>query len=136
MRQLDAPAFQQLREGVWDREVQFGLPLGRVTLDGIVDAVDLAAGTIIDYKTDQVAQPEQHLLQLAVYAAQFKARQAGLVYLRHGLLHWFGLDELQAGMQHVQALIRRMVALDLAPTPSPAVCGSCVYRGVCPSTAE
>ena len=53
LRQLDDPAFRQLREGVWDREVQFALPLGRVTLDGIVDAVDPAAGTVIDYKTDQ-----------------------------------------------------------------------------------
>lgn len=136
LRQLDAPAFRQLREGTWEREVPFALPLGRVTLDGIVDAVDPAAGTVIDYKTDQHVRPEQHLLQLAVYAAQFQARQAGLVYLRHGQVHWFGLDELQAGMQQVQALVRRMVVLDLAPTPSPAMCGSCVYRGVCPSTAE
>ncbi|MFC3833026.1 MULTISPECIES: UvrD-helicase domain-containing protein [Deinococcus] len=128
---LDDPAYDDLRSGTWAREVPLEAEFGRVVLHGIADAVDRARGLIVDYKTDRDMEPSAHRLQLAVYAAQLKATRAGLVYLRHGHVHWFGPDELAAGRQEVRRLVDRMVALDLAPTPSPAACGPCAYAGVC-----
>lgn len=128
---LDSPAFAGIRSGAWEREVPLQVGYGRVALHGVADAVDRERGIVIDYKTDAVAHPQAHRLQLAVYAAALSATRAGLVYLRHDRVHWLDEGAVRRAQEEVAGVIDRMVALDFAPTPSVGACGVCAFRGVC-----
>lgn len=128
---LQAPAFDGLRGYVWQREHPVEVTIGSRTVYGIADAVDVDGALVIDYKTDQEVQPGHHRMQLALYAHALGVTRAALVYLRQDLIHWFDSEDLEQGLEDARDVIRRMEALDMAPTPSRGVCGSCPFRGVC-----
>lgn len=131
VERLATSSFEPLRHYDFRREVTFQHQIGPITLHGIIDAIDLERGLIVDYKTDREPQPEDHLLQVSVYAQHYRVHQAALVYLRHDHIHWFRPDELERGCQHVKTLVKRMNVHDFAPTPQPAHCATCIYHGVC-----
>lgn len=131
VERLSGDAFTDLQAYTFEREVELEHCVGAFTFSGIADAVDCAAGVVIDYKTDQVMVPEDHLPQLAVYARHFGLDQAALVYLRHDTVHWFGEAELQRGYTEVEALVRRMIKHDFSPAPCLSHCSLCAYQGIC-----
>ena len=105
--------------------------IGSRTVYGVADAVDVAGDVVVDYKTDRTLQPSHHRLQLALYAHALGVTRAALVYLRHDRVHWVHREDLERGLADARDVIRRMEALDMAPTPSSEVCSSCAFRGVC-----
>lgn len=131
VEQLSDGAFAELQAYTFEREVELEHRVGALTFSGIADAVDYAAGVVIDYKTDHVVAPEDHLPQLAVYARHFGRGQAALVYLRHARVHWFDEADLQRGYGEVETLVRRMTRQDFAPAPYVSRCNLCAYQGIC-----
>lgn len=128
---LQDPAFDDLRGHVWHREHPVEVTIGSRTVYGVADAVDVAGDVVIDYKTDRTLQPSHHRLQLALYAHALGVTRAALVYLRHDRVHWVHREDLERGLADARDVIRRMEALDMAPTPSSEICSSCAFRGVC-----
>ena len=126
----------KLQEYTFEREVILEHRIGGLTFSGVADALDRGAGVIIDYKTDQVLDPEKHLLQLSVYARHFGAKRAALVYLRHDHVHWFDEADLQRGYAEVEALVRRMTDHDFNPSPCVSRCGLCAYHGICDASVS
>ncbi|MBB5235587.1 UvrD-helicase domain-containing protein [Deinococcus budaensis] len=124
-------AFAGVRDRPFEREKAIQVPVGTLTLEGIVDAFDPQGGLVLDYKTDRQMVPEHHLPQLALYAHHLGAREAALAYLRHETLHRLTEADLRRGLALVRDTVSRLEALDFAPTPSASACRFCAFRGVC-----
>jgi ATP-dependent helicase/nuclease subunit A len=124
------PAFQAT-PGPFLRERPIQVMIGGVTFEGVVDAWNESTGLVLDYKTDRHLDSAHHLPQLSVYARRLKAKEAALAYLRHDHLHTFSAEELDQGYAQVETDVSRMMALDFTPSPTPAVCSRCAFRGVC-----
>ena len=87
-------------------ELPLVLPLGGTVWYGVLDRLYRVGGRwyLEDYKTDQEVRPEAYRFQLAIYRrALLEAwgveAEARLVYLRHGLVHVFPPEELEAALK-------------------------------------
>jgi ATP-dependent helicase/nuclease subunit A len=128
---MSKPAFAGVRDRSYQRERPIQVQVGPIVFEGIVDAYDADGGLILDYKTDRHMDPDHHLSQLSLYAHHLQAQEAALAYLRHDQLHVFSTEELRQGFAQVESAVAQMVALDFSPSPAPAVCSRCAFRGVC-----
>ncbi len=128
-------------------ERQFSFRLGPHLVRGRVDRVDrLPSGEheLIDYKTGRPKSAEQLAtdVQLSLYA--IAAREAWGLEETVGAYHYLLDDEKVAvpGDEERADWIRNIatgvaegiMAQEFEPTPSPAACGFCDYRLVCPAT--
>ena len=128
-------------------ERQFSFRLGPHLVRGRVDRVDLLPTgeyELIDYKTGRPRSAEQLAtdVQLSLYA--IAAREAWGLDATVGAYHYVLDDEKVAvpGDEERADWIRNLalgvaegiMAQEFEPTPSPAACGFCDYRLVCPAT--
>lgn len=132
-RQHRAFAGVQRRER---REVPIMLSVGTLVLRGQVDAYSPTDSLVLDFKTDQVIEPERHLLQVAAYAQYLGARRAALAYLRQGVLHEFTSEQLHQGQQALREIADKIAGHAFDPTPSVQVCPACPFRALCPATVQ
>lgn len=132
-------------EPVW-LERQFEFKIGAHYVRGRVDRVDRtpAGGyEVIDYKTGQKVNTERlgGDIQLAIY--RIGAAEAWDLEVGTGS-YYYVLDgekvEIAAGEGEVERIERTVLEVgegilsqDFEPRPSPAVCGWCDYRLVCPA---
>jgi DNA helicase II / ATP-dependent DNA helicase PcrA len=127
-------------------ERQFSFRLGPHLVRGRVDRVDLLPSgehELIDYKTGRPKSAEQLAtdVQLSLYA--IAAREAWGLEETVGAYHYLLDDEKVAvpGDEERADWIRNIatgvaegiMAQEFEPTPSPAACGFCDYRLVCPA---
>jgi DNA helicase-2/ATP-dependent DNA helicase PcrA len=127
-------------------ERQFTFDLGPHHVRGRVDRVDRLPGggwELIDYKTGYAKTAEELSddIQLSLYA--IAAREAwGLTDTRQA--YYYVLDDRKvpvpanagSGEWVKQAVLEAgagILAQSFEPTPSPAACGHCDYRIVCPA---
>jgi ATP-dependent helicase/nuclease subunit A len=90
---------------------------------------------VLDHKTDAEVSPDEHRFQLWAYARAFNKPRALIAYLRHDKLHEFDAARLTELDAEANALIGGILKCDYTPRPSPAACGYCPYRTICPSAA-
>jgi DNA helicase-2/ATP-dependent DNA helicase PcrA len=148
LRSYHARLQEQDSEPVWF-ERQFSFRLGPHHLRGRVDRVDrLAAGAaegyeLIDYKTSRPKTAEQLAddVQLSLYA--LAAREAWQLESSRQA-YYYVLDDLRVPVPRTErdAEAVKDIVLEVGegilsqafePTPSPAACGICDYRIVCPA---
>jgi ATP-dependent helicase/nuclease subunit A len=122
-------AFESIRSVECAREVAFVINVGSLTLRGIADLV--GDDYVVDYKTDSEMDPEEHRFQLWAYANALKKPKAHIAYLRHGVLHEFGQEELLKIANEAQSLLDGILTGDYEPKPSEMKCNQCVYNKIC-----
>jgi ATP-dependent helicase/nuclease subunit A len=115
------------------REQSLTITLDGITLEGIIDATQ-PDGQIIDYKTDRHINPEQHLVQLAIYAHATKTTTATLAYLRHNTLHTFKPADLERGLHQAQTALHGIRQATFTATPNQTTCQHCAFNHDCPSS--
>jgi ATP-dependent helicase/nuclease subunit A len=118
------------------REVPIMLSVGTLVLRGQVDAYSPTDSLVLDFKTDQVIEPERHLLQVAAYAQYLGARRAALAYLRQGVLHEFTPEQLHRGQQELREIADKVAGHAFDPIPSAQVCPTCPFRALCPAMVQ
>jgi len=132
-------------EPIW-LERQFEFKIGPHYVRGRVDRVDRTGDggyEVIDYKTGQKVNTERlgGDIQLAIY--RIGAAEAWDLEVGSGS-YYYVLDgekvEIAAGEGEVERIERTVLGVgegilsqDFEPRPSPAVCGWCDYRLVCPA---
>ena len=126
-------AYDAVREGGAGRELKAVLSLGQVSLTCVADVV--GGDFVLDHKTDAEVSPDEHRFQLWAYARAFNKPRALIAYLRHDKLHEFDAARLTELDAEANALIGGILKCDYTPRPSPAACGYCPYRTICPSAA-
>ncbi|MGB6014527.1 MAG: 3'-5' exonuclease, partial [Nodosilinea sp.] len=124
-----AEAFAPYRQGGLARECPVSLPVGNLTLNGMVDLV--GEDFVLDFKTDQTMYPEHHQFQLWAYSRATGKPSAYLAYLRHDHLHSFDVEALQAIDQKADALVEGMISGNFAPQSALHTCGICPYGEAC-----
>lgn len=133
-------------EPVW-LERQFEFRIGSHYLRGRVDRVDRredGSFEVIDYKTGQRVDSDRHGgdIQLALY--RLGAREAWDTEIEAGS-YYYVLEgekvEVEAGPDDRERVERTALEVgegilgqDFEPRPSPAVCGWCDFRTVCPAS--
>lgn len=144
-------------EGVLDHrdllavEQEFRLPVGRFTVLGFIDRVDLAGdrtARILDYKTNRLLFTEEELhtsLQMSLYELAVRQLwpwvehvEMAFVMLRHGVRQETRRtpEQLDAALAYIEAMGERMeVATDFPPRLNPN-CGYCDHRAHCPTYQE
>ncbi len=86
-RFFQLPVYQHLRHTAIAKEQQIDFKLDQITFNGVIDLV--GDNWVLDYKSDRIMQPEDHLFQLWVYATALKYPNAHIVYLRHDQISQF-----------------------------------------------
>jgi ATP-dependent helicase/nuclease subunit A len=86
---------------------------------------------VVDIKTEQECNPQEHRFQLWAYAHTLQKSQAYIAYLRQNLLYSFSASDLESISQEAEVLIQKIGDRVFEPTPSEAVCGICPYSTFC-----
>lgn len=103
-------------------------------LHGSIDL--LGPDFVLDFKTDQRVDPQEHRLQLWAYAHLSQRPAAHLAYLKHQHLHTFIAADLEIAHAEARNLIHQMHRGAFEPTPNPEHCLHCAYREICPAAAQ
>jgi ATP-dependent helicase/nuclease subunit A len=122
--------FSPFREVSKGREQLVNVRVGQVMLQGVIDLV--GDDFIMDFKSDQEMSPQHHRFQLWAYAQAAGKPSAHIAYLRHGHVHTFASEELDAVGQEVQNLLAQLHSGHLASSPSEGSCCHCPYGEICP----
>ena len=128
VRFRSSDAFAPVRGRVERSEQPITYPLEGLVLHGVADA--LGSDFVLDYKTDQVMEPEHHSLQLWVYSQAARRQNAWIAYLRQGVLHPYTASDLEDAGQRA-----RQTALDIRagkfPRSTSVQCQFCPYDRLC-----
>jgi len=130
------PVYQAVQTG--QREQAITLPLGGLTLNGVVDLV--GDDFVLDFKTHRhlpTGPPSQdpHRFQVWAYARATAKPTAHLAYLRHDQLSTLRAPDLATLDDQAQSLVAGILDGKFEPTPAPQHCRSCSYREICDSRA-
>lgn len=124
------PAFAQVRGEILVREVPIRLMLEGLELRGVVDAV--GPDFVLDYKTDRVADPAQHAMQLWAYAKALGKPRAYLAYLNTRELIALGEERLMAAEAQAVEVAKAITQGHVAARPESRACARCPYGAICP----
>jgi ATP-dependent helicase/nuclease subunit A len=125
----DAPEFKQFQLGKILSEVPVTLQLDGVTLIGKADLV--GPDYVLDFKTDTEAVPDDHLIQLWVYAKALSKPRAVVAYLRQRKLHEYSADQLRSAAERAEAAAKALNAGSFAAKPTESGCRTCTYAILC-----
>ena len=123
----ELPIYESIRGGNWEVPMQFSQ--SHLIFNGKADLV--GDDFVVDIKTEQECNPQEHRFQLWAYAHTLKKSHAYIAYLRHDLLHSFSTSELESISQEAEVLIQKIGDRVFDPTPSEVVCGICPYSTFC-----
>jgi ATP-dependent helicase/nuclease subunit A len=121
-----------VQTGNWEKPLQF--QRSGITFTGKADLV--GADFVLDIKTDQEFDPQEHRFQLWAYAYSFDKPQAHIAYLRHDRLHTFTSQDLAKIAIEAEDLITQLGDRRIDPTPSVANCSICPYSVICESSVS
>lgn len=121
------PIYSSVREGHWEQFLSFRF--GSIRLNGSADLI--GDDFILDIKTDQEIDPQEHRFQIWAYAKAAKKSQAYIAYLRHKQLVPFSKEDLQTISQEAEELIMAIKNKNFMPMPSQKVCPYCPYGDIC-----
>ncbi|MEB3227071.1 MAG: UvrD-helicase domain-containing protein [Synechocystis sp.] len=121
------PNFAAVQSGQWERFLS--LKLGKIRFNGLADLV--GQDFVLDNKTEQEVNPQEHRFQLWAYATATHKSQAYIAYLRHNQLFHFSQDNLQVIAQEANQLITAIATKEFEPTPSVKACQYCPYTDIC-----
>ncbi|MEP7213317.1 MAG: UvrD-helicase domain-containing protein [Acidobacteriota bacterium] len=127
-------AFAGVRELAAEKELRFSTRIGDIGVFGIADLV--GEDFVLDYKTDSVADPDKHKLQLWAYARALGKQKAYIAYLRHNILHEITPADLSDLDGVGLRLIARLRSGDFAPSASEPTCRRCTYTSICSSAHD
>lgn len=119
--------YATVQTGNWEKPLQF--QRSGITFTGKADLV--GADFVLDIKTDQEFDPQEHRFQLWAYAYSFDKPQAHIAYLRHDRLHTFTSQDLANIAIEAENLITQLGDRRFNPTPSIAHCSICPYSVIC-----
>ncbi|MBE9239960.1 UvrD-helicase domain-containing protein [Synechocystis salina] len=119
--------FSAVQSGQWERFLS--LKLGKIRFNGLADLV--GQDFVLDIKTEQEVNPQEHRFQLWAYAKATKKSQAYIAYLRHNQLCHFSTADLQAISQEADQLLTAIANKKFEPTPSVKACQYCPYTDIC-----
>ena len=122
--------YATVQTGNWEKPLQF--QRSGITFTGKADLV--GADFVLDIKTDQEFDPQEHRFQLWAYAYSFDQPQAHIAYLRHDRLHTFTSQDLANIAIEAEDLITQLGDRRFDPTPSIAHCSICPYSVICTSS--
>ena len=125
-----APAFQDIRTRIQDREKPILWHSGKLAYRGRVDA--LGEDFVLDFKTDQEMIPHEHHLQLWVYREATRRSNAYIAYLRHQRLYAYSEEELDKAAQTFREVENLILDGDRTPRPEYQKCCYCPIRSICP----
>jgi len=121
------PIYSSVREGHWEQFLSFRF--GSIRLNGSADLI--GNDFILDIKTDQEIDPQEHRFQIWAYAKAAKKSQAYIAYLRHNHLKSFSGFDLQEVNQEAKGLIREIENRNYNAKPSLKTCQVCPYGDIC-----
>jgi ATP-dependent helicase/nuclease subunit A len=121
------PNFTAVQLGQWEKFLSF--KMGKIRFNGLVDLV--GQDFVLDIKTEQEVNPQEHRFQLWAYATATQKSQAYIAYLRHNQLCHFSTADLQAISQEADKLITAIAHKEFEPTPSVEACQYCPYADIC-----
>ena len=119
-----------VQTGRWEKPLQF--QRAGIIFSGKVDLV--GADFVLDIKTDQEFDPQEHRFQLWGYAHSLDRPQAHIAYLRHDRLHTFTAQDLAQIAIEADNLITQLGDRHFDPTPSVSNCSICPYSPICESS--
>ena len=122
--------YATVQTGNWEKPLQF--QRSGITFTGKADLV--GADFVLDIKTDQEFDPQEHRFQLWAYAHSLDQPQAHIAYLRHDRLHTFTSQDLANIAIEAEDLITQLGDRRFDPTPSIAHCSICPYSVICTSS--
>ena len=122
--------YATVQTGNWEKPLQF--QRSGITFTGKADLV--GADFVLDIKTDQEFDPQEHRFQLWAYAHSLDQPQAHIAYLRHDRLHTFTFQDLAKIAIEAEDLITQLSDRRFDPTPSIAHCNICPYSVICTSS--
>ena len=123
----ESSSYESIRGGNWEVPMQFGQ--SHLIFNGKADLV--GDDFVVDIKTEQECNPQEHRFQLWAYAHTLKKSHTDIAYLRHNLLHSFSTSELKSICLEAEVLIQKIGDRVFEPTPSEVVCGICPYSTFC-----
>jgi ATP-dependent helicase/nuclease subunit A len=124
--------YATVQTGNWEKPLQF--QRSGITFTGKADLV--GADFVLDIKTDQEFDPQEHRFQLWAYAHFLDKSQAHIAYLRHNRLHTFTSQDLANIAIEAEDLITQLGDRRFDPTPSVANCSICPYSVICESSVS
>jgi ATP-dependent helicase/nuclease subunit A len=124
--------YATVQTGNWEKPLQF--QRSGITFTGKADLV--GADFVLDIKTDQEFDPQEHRFQLWAYAHSLDKSQAHIAYLRHDRLHTFTSQDLANIAIEAENLITQLGDRRIDPTPSVANCSICPYSVICESSVS
>jgi ATP-dependent helicase/nuclease subunit A len=124
--------YATVQVGNWEKPLQF--QRSGITFTGKADLV--GADFVLDIKTDQEFDPQEHRFQLWAYAHSLDQPQAHIAYLRHDRLHTFTSQDLANIAIEAEDLITQLGDRRIDPTPSVANCSICPYSVICESSVS
>jgi ATP-dependent helicase/nuclease subunit A len=124
--------YATVQTGNWEKPLQF--QRSGITFTGKADLV--GADFVLDIKTDQEFDPQEHRFQLWAYAHSLDKPQAHIAYLRHDRLHTFTSQDLVNIAIEAEDLITQLGDRRFDPTPSVANCSICPYSVICESSVS
>lgn len=125
----DGDDFDSFRLSRFTREASVNLAINGTVLSGKVDLV--GDDWILDYKTDSEMLPEDHAVQLWVYARALNKKRAIIAYLRHGKVYEFTDKELTAAADRADEALKGIAKAEFIGTPSETTCRRCSYASIC-----
>ncbi|AIE75754.1 MULTISPECIES: UvrD-helicase domain-containing protein [unclassified Synechocystis] len=121
------PNFSAVQSGQWERFLS--LKLGKIRFNGLADLI--GQNFVLDIKTEQEVNPQEHRFQLWAYAKATQKSQAYIAYLRHNQLCYFSTDDLQVISEEADQLLTAIANKEFEPTPSVKACEYCPYTDIC-----
>lgn len=121
------PNFAAVQSGQWEQFLF--LKIGKIHFNGLADLI--GQDFVLDIKTEQVINPQEHRFQLWAYATASQKSQAYIAYLRHNQLCHFSTDDLHTISQEADQLITAIANKEFEPTPSVKACQYCPYVDIC-----
>jgi ATP-dependent helicase/nuclease subunit A len=121
------PNFAAVQLGQWEKFLSF--KMGKIRFNGLADLI--GQDFVLDIKTEQEVNPQEHRFQLWAYAKATKKSQAYIAYLRHNQLCHFSTADLQAISQEADQLLTAIANKEFEPTPSVKACQYCPYSDIC-----
>jgi len=119
--------YSSVQNGEWEVDLEFQQKM--IFLKGKGDLV--GDDFVLDIKTEQEFDPEEHRFQLWAYAKSTSKPKAYIAYLRQGLLHSFSNKDLENITQEADRLITAIEQRVFEPTPSAKSCKYCPYASIC-----
>ena len=124
-----ADQFLEFRSGMPEKEVRRSLDLDRIKVECIVDRV--GEDYILDYKTDSEMDPQEHAVQLWIYAKAFNKPRAVIAYLSQSQTHTYSPSEMADAGKRAMRSAAGIAAGSFDSTPSAIACRRCSFAAIC-----